>query len=68
MCECLSGSFHRRCQKRSESEAHQVGISKAGIFIWKNMVQKMDPLKAKDELYAQKSVDKLYEELIKTPK
>jgi hypothetical protein len=41
----------------------RMGITKAAIFIRENMAQKMDYLKVKDELFAGKSTDKLYEEI-----
>ena len=41
----------------------RMGITKAAIFIRENMAQKIDYLKAKDELFAGKSVAKLYEEI-----
>jgi len=41
----------------------KMGITKAAIFIRENMTQKTDYLKTKDELFAGKSVAKLYEEI-----
>ena len=43
----------------------RMGITKAAIFIRENMAQKIDYLKAKDELFAGKSAAKLCEEIIK---
>jgi hypothetical protein len=43
----------------------RMGITKAAIFIRENMSQKTDYLKEKDELFAGKSVAKLYEEIKK---
>ena len=43
----------------------RMGITKAAIFIRENMAQKIDYLKAKDELFAGKSVAKLHEEMKK---
>ena len=59
--------------KEVRSEAIQtlikrMGITKAAIFIRDNMAQKMDYLKAKDELFAGKSAAKLYEEINKREK
>jgi len=46
----------------------RMGITKAAIFIRENMAQKIDYLKAKDELFAGKSAAKLYEEIKKREK
>jgi hypothetical protein len=46
----------------------RMGITKAAIFIRENMAQKIDYLKAKDELFGGKSVAKLYEEIKKREK
>jgi hypothetical protein len=59
--------------KEVRSEAIQtlikrMGITKAAIFIRGNMAQKMDYLKARDELFAGKSAAKLYEEIKKLEK
>ncbi|MDO8722698.1 MAG: hypothetical protein AAB243_03815 [Planctomycetota bacterium] len=43
----------------------RMGITKAAIFIRETMSQKTDYLKAKDELFAGKSADQLYEEIRK---
>ena len=43
----------------------RMGITKAAIFIRETMSQKTDYLKAKDELFAGKSADQLYEEIKK---
>ena len=43
----------------------RMGITKAAIFIRENMSQKMNYLQVKDELFAGKSVAKLYEEIKK---
>ena len=58
------------CSKEVRSEAIQMlikrmGITKAAIFIRENIAQKMDYLKAKDELFAGKSAANLYEEIKK---
>jgi len=45
-----------------------MGITKAAIFIRENMAQKMDYLKAKDELFAGKSTAQLYVEIKKREK
>jgi hypothetical protein len=42
-----------------------MGITKSAIFIRENMSQRMDYLKAKDEIFAGKSVAQLYEEIKK---
>ena len=46
----------------------KMGITKAAIFIRENMAQKIDYLKAKDELFVGKSVARLYEEIKKRKK
>jgi hypothetical protein len=46
----------------------RMGITKAAIFIRESMAQKMDYLKAKDELFAGKSAAKLYGEIKKREK
>jgi hypothetical protein len=46
----------------------RMGITKAAIFIRENMAQKMDYLKVKDELFAEKSAAKLYEKIKKREK
>ena len=46
----------------------RMGITKAAIFIRENMAQKMDYLKAKNELFSGKSVAKLYGEIKKREK
>lgn len=46
----------------------KMGITKTAIFIRENMAQKMDYLKAKDELFAGKSAADLYEEIKKLEK
>jgi hypothetical protein len=43
----------------------RMGITKSAIFIRENMSQRMDYLKAKDEIFAGKSVAQLYEEIKK---
>ena len=43
----------------------RMGITKAAIFIRETMSQKIDYLKAKDELFAGKSASQLYEEIEK---
>ena len=43
----------------------RMGITKSAIFIRENMSQRMDYLKAKDEIFAGKSVTQLYEEIKK---
>ena len=46
----------------------RMGITKAAIFIRENMAQKIDYLKAKDELFAGKSAAQLYVEIKKREK
>jgi hypothetical protein len=43
----------------------RMGITKSAIFIRENMSQRMDYLKAKNEIFAGKSVAQLYEEIKK---
>ena len=43
----------------------RMGITKSAIFIRENMSQRMDYLKAKDEIFAGKSAAQLYEEIKK---
>jgi len=46
----------------------RMGITKTAIFMRENMAQKMDYLKAKDELFAGKSAANMYEEIKKLEK